>query len=448
MIDVASAKSKAVEAVSILAGAAVRSGDHENGLRYAETAIGIDPDSWMAWTNKTVALTNLSRLDEASVAAVRTMELARGVHAEPYVACGVLSVARRDIPAAIRYYERAVDFPGAEADTVNYNLGCCLMILNRDMRRGWEHYELRWKLFDRVKQFMSHLSKIPMWDGGDLTGKRLLVFCEQGVGDVIQQLRFIPELRYRFNPAKMHLEVQDTLGRVCRQFSEIDEIVTRTVGTPYKPLPTVDCMVSISSLPLLMGYSGLEDIPKPEKYLSPLVGTESPVPDNVWAESEGKLRVAISYAGAAIHSADHSRSIHLSRFKELMGPNVELFLLARDTPERTWNGQKVNLLDGAEGVKLTDLSSYVKDFNDTLHVLNKIDLVVTIDSAMCHVSAAAGKKTWMLLPRVCDCRWLLDTEYSPWYPSLRLFRQSQSFVWDDVFARVSESMRKEFALDT
>jgi hypothetical protein len=367
----------------------------------------------------------------------RCLKRVKGSHYTPYHTNGVINIQNRNVKKAIESYSRSIELGNPNFMTM-YNLGCCYM-LNGEMSKGWPLYELRYKLFPSIINFISHLTK-PMWAGDDLTGKKLLVFCEQGVGDVIQHLRFAKELKNK-NPSKIYLEVQDSLGKICEETGFFDGVFCRT-NEKYPDLPDHDLICGMSSLPLLLGYKNL-NVPN-DPYIKPLKKSTLPFNKSFWNKYKDKFKIAISYCGSSLHNSDKLRSVPLIMFKHFEHPNVELFVLNHDQPKRMIDGVEVDLKQG--DLKYTDLSDKIRDFNDTSHVLKHIDLVVTVDSALAHIAGACGNKTWVFIPHICDARWLLDKESTPWYPSMKLIRQ-KSKNWNEDFLNAAQAMRKEFNLD-
>jgi len=301
----------------------------------------------------------------------------------------------------------------AEAHT---NLGFTLLLLGR-YAEGWDEYEWRWrarKAFSPRAAFTT-----PRWDGCSAPGQTILCHAEQGLGDTIQFLRYVPIAHQRVKPGRLLLEVPPELARLATGMSDV--VVRRS--WEVADLPTFDQHIPLLSLPLVLGISAPLQTERP--YLA-----VDPARHAVWrARLSGgeSFRVGIAWAGSATHPHDERRSIareKLSPLREVSG--ISLYSL--------------QLSPKAE-VEFVDLAEHMTDLAETTAFMAELDLVISVDTAVAHLAGALGRPVWTLLPFAPDWRWGVGGENTPWYPSMRLFRQHTEGDWDDVIQRVADELR-------
>ncbi|MBP2316833.1 tetratricopeptide repeat protein [Azospirillum soli] len=310
---------------------------------------------------------------------------------------------------AIDGYRRAV---AIDPDCVeaHWNLALNLLRAGR-FDEAWAEYEWRWR---RPGTPVEHRGA-PLWDGGPLHGRTLLLVCEQGLGDTLQFLRYVPFPKEPGGP--VILRCQAELMRLLEGHPGIDRIVAT-----QDPLPPFDVQSSLMSLPGLFGTT-VGSIPDAVPYLR--------VPEGRPELPEGGFRVGLVWGSSP---TDPSRSC----------PLAALTRLGRIADLRVFSLQKGphagQLAETPCTGFITDLSERIGDMADTAAFLEEMDLVVTVDTSVAHLAGALGRPTWILLPHLADWRWLLDRDDSPWYPTARLFRQTAPGDWDGVAARLEEAL--------
>jgi len=299
------------------------------------------------------------------------------------------------------------------------NLGHLLLLAGR-LAEGWEEYEWRW----RTKSFSSprRVFTQPQWAGEDIGGRTLLLHAEQGLGDTIQFCRYASLIDPR---ARLVIEAPRTLVRLLSDLAGAGAVVATG-----DPLPRFDLHCPFFSLPRIFN-TGLESIPHMVPYLA-----ADPRDTARWRArvSGGGLRVGVAWSGNPGHANDRNRSLPLA---ELM-PLIE-------RGDADWYAVQTDLRPGdADLIErrpgLTRHVDRLRDFADTAALISCLDLVISVDTAPAHLAGAMGKPTWVLLPFAPDWRWMLDRADSPWYPTMRLFRQSRSGDWHDVIARVGDAL--------
>jgi tetratricopeptide (TPR) repeat protein len=321
-------------------------------------------------------------------------------------------------------YRRAL---AAKSNSVEvlYYVGL-LHLLHGDFAAGWHNYEYRWqtKMLRNARRDFSQ----PQWLGQPFSGSRILLHAEQGLGDTLQFIRYVPLVAAR--GAKIILEVPSELSRLIESsLGSTARIVSRG-----SRLPDFDWQSPLLSLPLVF-QTDLNSIPASIPYLQADPRLTGDFAQHFTATNSG-LRVGIVWSGSPRHTRDPQRSIPLARLRALIEISGATFYSLQKGPATK------ELLDMPLDLNLIDLSGHLNDFADTAGALANLDLLVTVDTAVAHLAGALGKPVWILLTRNPDWRWLLDREDSPWYPTARLFRQKVAGDWSTVIERVQNELHR------
>lgn len=295
-----------------------------------------------------------------------------------------------------------------------------------EFETGWQKYEWRWKT-DLGRPRHTHY---PLWTGEDLTGRTILLHAEQGLGDTLQFVRYAPLVAAR--GGRVILEVQPELVSLIGRMTGV--AMVRTLGAP---LPPLDCQISLMSLPSVFG-TNLETIPATTPYLS-----ADPGDAERWKQRLSRLpglKVGVVWAGAsrranrAAHMIDRRRSMSFSEFASLLDvSNVSFVSLQKDSARTGGAAQHTDLA-------FHDWTEELDDFAATAALVEALDLVIGVDTSVIHLAGALGKPVWML-NRFDSCwRWLRGRDDSPWYPTLRQFRQTIPGDWKPVLANVRRDL--------
>ncbi|MBL8200612.1 MAG: tetratricopeptide repeat protein [Chromatiales bacterium] len=387
-------------------------------------ALALRPDFPEAHNNLGNVLLAAGRPDEA-IASYQAAIARRPDYAEAHNNLGNALQAAGRLDEAVRSHDRALglrpDFPDAR-----WNKSFALL-LQGDFAAGWPLFEARWELlgnhpdvpvFDR-----------PLWLGdAPLAGRTLLVHHEQGLGDTLQMLRYVPLLAAR--GARVVLQVPAALAALAATVPGVDAVVA-----PGTPLPPHDLHCPCMSLPLACGTT-LSTIPAEVPYLS--------VPEVVRAawqarlgDRSGQPRIGLAWSGSTAHRNDRQRSVALRDLLPLLATPAEFHSLQK---EYRPDDQEQFAADG----RLRDWSAALDDFADTAGLIGRLDLVIAVDTAVAHLAGALGKPVWLLLPAAPDYRWLLGRTDSPWYPTMRLFRQpapgNPGDAWQPVLHELSAAL--------
>jgi Flp pilus assembly protein TadD len=394
----------------------------EEALASYEKAITVKPDHAEAYTNRGNALLDLKRTEEA-VTSYNTAIALKPDHAEAYSNRGN-ALIELDTQEAIAGYDKAVALRPDYAQA--YHNRALARLLVSDFQGGWTDYEWRWKTkdFDKPPQF-----NLASWRGEDLAGHHLLVFAEQGLGDIIQFCRYLPLLQER--GAKITFLAPAKLIRLLRALTSQIEVVSE-----WGNKRTADFQCALMSLPLRFN-TDLSSIPSTVPYLR--------AEQDLVALWKGRLgehgfKVGIAWQGNPQGKIDQGRSIALEEF----------IPLARIAGVRLISLQKHHGLDQLAGLPAdakietlgVDFDSGPDAFIDAAAVISNLDLIISSDTSIAHLAGALGHQTWVALKSVPDWRWLLDRDDSPWYPTMRLFRQQVRNDWKSVFARIEKELTR------
>ena len=392
-------------------------GRNEEALSRFDRSLELQPNSASTLTNKAILLAELHRFDEALLWYDRSLELQPNSALTLTNKAVTLAELRRFDEAFAAYHQaRTIDPCYVVAD---WNLAL-LQMLTGNFEAGWAGREARWKIPALSAHFLKPSQ--PMWLGKEpVDGKTLLINVDEGLGDTIQFARYVPMVAEL--GARVVLVVQDPL---CPLLSELPG-VSQCLPLSANELPAFDMYCPVSSLPLAFG-TRLENIPSAFPYLP--VSAESRV--QAWEDRLGardRLRVGLVWSGNPKHDNDHNRSIPLRLLTPILDADATFVSLQKDPrPD-----DRATLLERTE---IIDLTAHLADFADTAALVSCLDLVISVDTSIVHLAGALGCPTWILLPYRPDWRWLLDRDDSPWYPTVRLFRQSAAREYGSVVDRI------------
>lgn len=418
--DVLAIRPDSAEALNNLAGILRALGRFEEAEACYRQALAIQPALVGAWANWGSLLKRLKRFDEAKAAFRQAVSLDPGDLGSLSQLGGLLHYSGQ-LDAASAVFEEVLRhnpvFPLARLKRAYLNL------LKGHFEQGWEDHEYRWA-FD-LKPYRSLFPEL-LWDGKPFPGQTLFVHCEQGIGDSLQFFRYIPLLADQGDKIVLGW-CHDELLRLFRANApEGVAIVGRDEG-----LPRFDLHCPLLSLPKLFD-TRLDTIPAHIPYLSPpaeAIASCSPLPGS-------GVKIGLVWAGNPAHENDHSRSMELAMLEPLFAiPGIDWVVLQKDRRPEGFEAL-------AQAQNWLDPVSHAQDFADTAAIVGQLDLVLGVDTAVIHLAGAMGKPVWLLLPMVPDWRWLLGREDSPWYPTMRLFRQQGIGQWPTLVEQVAWALRE------
>ncbi len=417
-----------------------------------QRSIAIEPTGH-ALTGLSDALRQLNRVDEALDPARRGAELQPEVAWAQIAYGNVLQVLAR-FDEAVDHYRKALAIEPGHFDAIN-NLGLTLLKMGRphealktwdeavrtypdnanlranrslgiltlgDLARGFSEYESR---FDSLAFRSTPQPTQPRWRGEDVRGKTILLSSEQGLGDTIHFARYVP--RIAETGARVVIACPPEIRDLLLTVKGVAEVRTRGDADPQ-----FDYWVPMASLPFHFKTT-LENVPADVPYVH-----VEPVRVESWRNrlaGEDIFNVGIVWAGSPLHQNDRSRSCHLEQFFPLARiDGVRLFPLQKGPAAQAVAGAPANL-------NLTSLGDELNDFSDTAAVLGALDLLIAVDTSVVHLAGALGRPVWTLLAHGPDWRWMMEREDSPWYPTMRLFRQPKPHDWASVFEQLERELR-------
>lgn len=388
-------------------------------------AIDVRSQSPVGWTNLGVVLSRQHRRSEALAAFERAdrLETTTGENANNFVNLAVELSDDGRLAEAIAVYERHL--PDNPLVLAHFGYAGALLRAGR-MEEGWTHYEYR-----RVQQCPAPLRKdeAPAWSGQDLAARTILVEAEQGYGDTIQFVRYASMLESR--GAGVVVRVPPALACLTRGFRGVHRVVSEGESPPPH-----DFRVQMPSLPHLFD-TRFASIPGDTPYLRVDERRRAAWRDRLRAHQG--INVGLAWAGNPNHARDEYRSIAPNALAPLVRVRGARFISLQKGDPGTWGS------DPPAGLGLADFTRELQDFIDTAALIDALDLVISVDTAVLHLSGALGKPTWAMLMAPPDFRWMDTGTTTPWYPTMRLFREQRRDDWTDVIDRVSKALEEACA---
>ncbi|MBP2303076.1 tetratricopeptide repeat protein [Azospirillum picis] len=386
-----------------------------------QSALALQPARGKYWAN----LGKLRLRQQRHVETLRAYAIADQAPGGPFpesdVNRGMAHQRLNQLPQALACYERALAaFP--DNASAHWNRALALLLSGR-LQEGWEEYEWRWRLADSPPRGFAQ----PLWSGQPLADRTLLLHAEQGLGDTLQFVRYLPLVAARVKA--LVLECQPPLRRLLA-----DSFPGVTVVAAGEALPDFDVQAPLLSLPRLFATT-LDAIPGAPPYLLAANGRTVPPP------RPGTLAVALVWGGDPSHRNDQQRSLDAAALAELLGlPGVTFYSVQKGARA----GQLAEAVAGAQlpTGHIVDLGPEIGDFADTAAILQRMDRVVTVDTSVAHLAGALHVPVDILLPYSPDWRWLLERADSPWYPAATLFRQAAPGEWGGVIRSLASHLSR------
>jgi tetratricopeptide (TPR) repeat protein len=403
----------------------LKAGDPSAAAGHLKKALQLDAHLTPAHLNLGEVLTQLGNHDGALQHFEKVLE-DKPDSVEAQIGIGNVHSQDNHIEQAITHFQQAIatqpDHP-----TAHMNLAHCYLKLG-NLKEGWQEYE--W----RLKAARSPVADIPQWDGSPLNGKRLLVMAEQGAGDTIQFARYLPLLREKAACAIIfacHRSLMRLLAPIAGVATILElERMDRTIAADH----AIDCRINLMSAPLFFNTE-IETIPTRSPYLH----ADQQLVQH-WRQrtsAYNNLKIGIAWSGNPANGNDCYRSCNPEHFAKLAKlPGITLFSLQKNISKKT--GKAI------PGVPLVDFTRELNDFADTAALIDNLDLVISIDTSIAHLSGALGKPVWTLLHLAADWRYLMNIDSCSWYASMRLFRQTSRGNWDSVFEQLIPALQGKF----
>ena len=393
-------------------------GEYDEALRLSKEAIRAQPDHHLAWTNLANVLLKLREPAQALIAARRAVTLAPDFG----LAQLALSNAARESQLwgeAFDAIVRAAKAAGADPK-IQFSVAM-LQLMHGDFRNGWINFEARWQGSPELARIAAFCPEL-RWNGQSLAGKTLLVWGEQGHGDAIQFIRFLPALIEQARQAGGKI--------VCCCFPPLFKLFSRSLAAydvevlpaDVSPVPAFDYQIPLASLPLALGVT-LESLPAPASYLIPDAARVAYWRDQT-KPSSARLKVGLVWTGSLTHQRNPLRSLSPELYARAFGGLAGI----------EWHSLQVGASDDValmarEGLHLVDRTNECENFDDTAALIASLDIVVTVCTSVAHLSAALGRPTWLLLDINPHWVWMTERRDSPWYRTITLYRQRHYQDW-------------------
>jgi tetratricopeptide (TPR) repeat protein len=406
------------EAYSNLGHALIGKEDFESAVAACRRAAELRPEMVELHVNLANALRQAGKADQAIAACSRAIEL-RPDHAEAFNNLGYALCYQARFPEAKEAFRKAVGFRPNHA-SAHWNLGL-LLLREGNYAAGWQEYEWRW----RVAGLGIRSPKLdrPAWNGGPLDGKRILLWDEQGLGDTIHLIRYVPEVIKR--GGRIILACKQELLKLFQQLDGIEQLMPM-----MEPLPQHDVHCPILSLPGVLRTT-IETIPRDVPYLK--ADTKLAEQWEARMPKDGHRRIGLVWSGK--RAPDPLRATTLAALAPLASlKNAWFCSLQKGEPSQ-------QVKTPPPGLLLTDWTEEFHDLTDTAALIDRLDLVITVDTVIAHLAGAMGKPTWVLLSFVPDWRWMMDRSDSPWYPTMKLFRQKSHGDWTGPIEEIRQQLQ-------
>jgi tetratricopeptide (TPR) repeat protein len=406
-----------LSAMCNLGAAQRRAGKVDDAIATLRRALELDPNYADAHNNLASALIDQGKMEPAVESCARALAL-RPAYADAHGNLAIALAHQGRVEEAMRHARFAVEFMPAQP-LAHWNLSMLLLLVG-DFELGWREHEWRWKCPSMLK---ARQFEQPRWQGEPLEGRTIFLFSEQGFGDMLQFIRYASVVVGC--GGRVIVECQPELYRLFEGLPGVGRLI-RCGDTR----PPFDVQCPLMSVPFVLQGRAVASPPVP--YLAaPLV----PEADTKWQiDRLAPLNVGLAWAGDPAHQNDRSRSIALHR----LSPLLKLDGVRFHSLQKGIAAAEASEL--SDGIKMIDHSAQLTDFAGTASPIDHLDLVVTVDTAVAHLAGSMGKPTWILLPFMPDWRWMLHRPDSPWYPTVRLFRQTALHDWTDAIANATQAL--------
>lgn len=407
----------------------VQDNQFNDAISYLKKAVELYPNFFEAWFNLALSCKGMGDFDNAIFAYKKAIEI-EPENPMPYFNLATLYESLNETHKAIEYFEHAYKYNKDETDTdIPYFLGICY-IKAKNFAKGLPLHEYR-----SSKAFATHCQEVtypeqfankPLWDGTPMPDKTVLVYYESALGDTLMYVRYLACLRGMFK--KVLFKPQLCFESFFKENNFGAEIIeSRTLPDEL----VFDVHIPLMSIPYVLKQFS-EDIPLSEGYLK--ANPQKVQEFKAKYFDKDKLKIGFKWMGNTVY--DMTRVINIESFYKLFElPNTQFYSLQKG--EGIEEFEKI-----PKKYNVIDLSEEFNDFSDTAAAMENLDLVICNDTSVAHLTGAMGKTCWILLPFVQNWRWHIDLSYSPWYKSVKLFKQTEPDNWEEVFGRVLAELSK------
>lgn len=397
--------------------------------RFFEICDEIDPSNWETKVNLSNVYYKFKDLHKALVCVEKALQCHNGYQEDTIYNLAVINSELHKTQNSLENYKSLMQInPNHLLGKYNYSAE---LLKNNLYEEGWKLYESRFERFENLKLIKKEFSDMVFWNGEDLKNKSILLFNEQGTGDLFQFIRFAKNLK-DMGAKKIILLANQSIKSLFNNSNLVDEIIIDK-KTYLEKKEKIDFVCSVCSLPLILKIFNSLYFWQGEYFKN-----------NQKLELEkDKLNVGLVYCGSHLHPYDWKRSIKLSEFLSLQDLNKTNFYILQKFTQRNriWENKVVDPLDVNIPSNWKDLDDFVKDYSDTATVINSLDLIISVDTSVAHLAGAMGKKVLLLLDYNNDWRWGLDLDSTTWYPSIEIIRQEKPFEgWSNVVNKLKNKI--------
>jgi tetratricopeptide (TPR) repeat protein len=399
-------------------------GEQEKAIELITKAIQSNPNA-MYYGNLAMIYEALGNNEKSTKNYLKALEINPdygGAHLA-YYNLAIDSKNKGEINKSIEYYNKAIKTNPNFSEA--YWNRSQILLSTGDFKQGWEDYEHRFKKLDPTdpREFNK-----PKWDGSKLNNKKLLVIGEKDFGDNIQFIRYLQLVKEK--GAHITLECKKPLINLFKDLQYIDQIIEKENKVPEIEF---DYYIHLMSLPHIFNTE-LNTIPKQIPIQAKKELVEKFKEKIKQQTKETDFKIGIVWKGNSNQEDNEKRSTKFERFKSLINlPNVKLISLQKEDKDQ-------EIANDLDNQKIIDITSEINSLEDTAAIIENLDLIISVDTLIAHLAGAMNKPTWVLLSSNPNWRWLEKRLDSPWYPSIKLFRQSKEEYWDKVFERVKKEL--------
>jgi tetratricopeptide (TPR) repeat protein len=410
-----------VQVHNVLASIHLEQGQYEPAITLYQQSLATNSSNIVALHGIASAL-QLQGKSSAAIHFYRQALALQPDHLDSLIGLSKALLDQGDLAEALSLVNRAIALSPNHA-IARYNRAL-MLIQQGDFQAGFADYEWRFK----TGEFPPCPFKQPVWDGKPLAGRTLLLHAEQGLGDTLQFIRYAAIATQ--SGGRVIFTCHRPLIRLLSTLPGIEEVIPMGL-----PLPAFDVYAPLLSLPTILGTT-LETVPRSVPYIDPPASNwQLPIAATSSNNSPQALKVGIVWAGGNLYKQNYRRSLSLKQFESVLAvPNIAFYSLQKGIPQ-------LEIAELGWESRLYDLNNHLTDMADTATAIAQLDLVITVDTSVAHLAGALGKPVWLLLSHVADWRWLSDRDTTPWYPTMRLFRQPHPEDWQALMQQVAGELK-------
>lgn len=426
-------------------------GEHERAIEFLQKALSLKENDFLFLNNLALQYRHIGEYEKAIDCLNRAISV-NSSDPQLWTNLGGVYGELKDMDKTIYCLKHALD---CDCDYAAAHVDLAFAyFLKGDWENGFREYEWRFKYFPQLLYYKKAYDQTKKWDGkSSLEGKTILVYAEQGMGDAIQFVRYAKHLSNL--GAKVIFHCNKSLGSLFLRVDGVHDVCHCNIVTgPLSDMPEYDYQCPSMSIPYLLNDYRIKGTP----YIFPFAKAADKMKRIInECYSNYRLKIGIVWAGSPAHPHDARRSIHLKHFRPIHDlPGVKLFSLQINSSAHVYDPKNdfgnslrksarvVDYTSGAEDMKIVDMTNVIQTFDDTCTVLHGLDLVVACDTAIVHLAGAMGKPCYVAIPYNPDWRWGLEGGTTPWYDSIRLFRQKQRDNWEQVFCDIRDAIVKNY----